>query len=304
VPSRVLITGPAPASNSARAAAAAGGAFGNAVGLGLQQSAEASRQARLYDPMREALSQAAKSTPNSPIQQIVAAITGDPTVFAEVMRDPSKLNAMTNLGAAVTPTADSSPDEWEQVLQAAARSDELRNAGDITNADRLNSWIERKVSGTEQTRTRDLVQRILPDGSVQTLQHDRQGNFMDLTGQPVQLGPNERLVDSANLTGSTEDLGLGDTEAKELRNSQVDTTNFISTVGDALAMLAEDPNVNTLVGRSAAIVNDIGAEIRAMARLSGAEVDERLFNPATHDRAFRRLGIQNQRMRSLVKSLA
>lgn len=157
-------------------------------------------------------------------------------------------------------------------------------------------------SGDEES-DRDFVQRVTPEGETQSLQWDGK-NFYDLRGNKVNVSPDDRIVEGSSLTGSSEDLGLPSSEASGLRDAEVAARNMINTTGDALKMLQETPDINTFAGRAASVVNNLQQEGKAVARSLGVEFDEDMLDPSKHKSTFDDLGIQNQRMRSMITSLA
>jgi len=151
---------------------------------------------------------------------------------------------------------------------------------------------------------RSILQRVLPTGEIQSIQSDGEGNFFDLENNPISVRANERLIDSNSLSGSTEDLGLGNNELTQLRDAEVAAKTFIATAGDALDLLANTPDINTFVAKAASVVNSLQQEAKAIGRAFDIEIDESLLDPATHSATFDDLGIKNVQMRSLITSLA
>lgn len=150
----------------------------------------------------------------------------------------------------------------------------------------------------------DFMQRVTPNGTIQTVMVGPGGDFFDLEGSPIQIGANERLVEGATLSGSVEDLGIGNAEARQMRDTEVAARSFIATAGDAINMLNENPNINTFAARSAAIVNNLQQEGKAIANSLGMKFDESVLDPSKYSGEFDNMGIQNQRMRSMITSLA
>lgn len=150
----------------------------------------------------------------------------------------------------------------------------------------------------------DFMQRVTPSGEIQTVMVSPSGKFFDLENNPIQLGPNERLIEGATLSGSAEDLGIGNAEARQMRDTEVAARSFVATANDAIQLLNEEPNINTFAARSASIVNNLQQEGKAIANSLGIGFDEAVLDPSAYGEQFDQLGIQNQRMRSLVTSLA
>lgn len=156
----------------------------------------------------------------------------------------------------------------------------------------------------EEQSTREFVQSVKPDGTMQSLMADRYGNFFDLQGRPVQVSPSDRIIEGTSLTGSQADVGLTNAEAEKMRDAEVGTKTFIATTGDAIRMLNEQPDINTFVAGAASLVNTVQQEGKAIARAIGANFDDSVLDPASYSSEFDSLGIQNERMRGLITSLA
>lgn len=109
------------------------------------------------------------------------------------------------------------------------------------------------------------------------------------------------VPDGAGLA-QLEQMSTG--ERRELNNAQIATRNYIDTSADLLSLLEEQPDINTITARGAAIINDFRQEARAIARAMGTEFDEGIFDVSIHADAFRQLGIDNERVQSLITSLA
>ena len=150
----------------------------------------------------------------------------------------------------------------------------------------------------------NIVQRYRADGGADTLLGDGFGNYFTLSGEPAEVSDTDRIIEGSSLTGSPEDLGLSDSEFKELRDAEVSTKTFIATVGDALQILEDTPDINTFVSRGAAVVNNLQQEARAIGRALDLDFDESILSPSTHEDTFDELGIENQRLRSIINSLA
>lgn len=97
---------------------------------------------------------------------------------------------------------------------------------------------------------------------------------------------------------------MSSSERGKLNEAQISTRNYIDTVRDGLEMLSQQPDINTFIGKAASLVNDFRQEAKAFARSTGVEFDEGIFDVSVHEDSFRQLGIDNQRMQSLITSLA
>jgi hypothetical protein len=112
----------------------------------------------------------------------------------------------------------------------------------------------------------NIVQWVKPDGSTQSLNTDDFGNFFDMTGEQVSLPADARILESATISGTPDEYGLSDREGVDLDNKEIATRNMISLAGDAISMLEEMPDINTLTARGASLVNNVQQEFSAVAR--------------------------------------
>lgn len=191
-------------------------------------------------------------------------------------------------------------------------------AGDITESGQAlfatpeGQVVARDVQGfrapepkPETELARKFVQQVMPDGTFRTLQTDQRGNFFDTAGNAVQLPAGANLVEGTVMQGKPEDFNTTSAEFRQLRDRESATRATIATIGDMLGMLQENPNINTFVSNAAGFVNNLSAEVKALANAMGAreEVDA-LINPDRFSSEFNELGIRNRQMQSLINGLA
>jgi hypothetical protein len=98
--------------------------------------------------------------------------------------------------------------------------------------------------------------------------------------------------------------GMSKSDRSNLKQQQVAVMNYVQTAGDMLTHLNENPDINTFVARFASGINDIRQEVRAIAGAAGVEFDDSVFEISQYRGTFQELGIQNQRMQSLITSMA
>jgi hypothetical protein len=154
-------------------------------------------------------------------------------------------------------------------------------------------------------RTKVREQRALLPGQIEAAQATsaartgaKIGTVAALSGLPVET------VAKAEVTRSQPPGAITKSEMAQLRDRQTSTKSFVDTVGDALTLLNDNPDINTFVARAAGITNSLLQEGKAIARQFNIDFDESLVKPETFDESFTTLGIQNSRMRSLITSLA
>lgn len=118
--------------------------------------------------------------------------------------------------------------------------------------------------------------------------------------------PGEYSTVGQNVQGTREDV-IG-AEARNLRDLEVNTKNFVGTVGETLDFLNENPDANTWTGQAAAFVNDLQQEAIGLARNTGFYEediqDSNLLDPEKYGNKFDELGIANRELRSMLTSLA
>ena len=161
-----------------------------------------------------------------------------------------------------------------------------------------------KIYGEPQAKKRDIVQVFPKQGESYTAFVTPDGTFSDMRGNPLELDDSDRVVEGSTLSGSEKDLGLSKTEIKELRGFEIATMDFLDTTEEALTLLEETPDINTFTARAAATVNNLQQEALAVGRALGVDIDEALIMPEQYEGTFDDLGIENQRMRSMITSLA
>jgi hypothetical protein len=216
------------------------------------------------------------------------------------MKDGTDPTAVTRLAQILTPAY--SIYQQRYAPQQAAPAEYTLGPNDIRY--RGTEEIGRGVTPAEAPKKLDFLQRVMPDGNIQTIKVDQEGNFYDLANTPITIGANERLVEGSSLTGSGEDIGITNVEATRMRDAEVATRAFVETATDAMNLLIEQPNINTFVGGAAALVNNLETEAKAIANSLGVSFDNNLINPSSYSSQFDRLGIEQPRMRSIITSLA
>lgn len=139
---------------------------------------------------------------------------------------------------------------------------------------------------------------VRTDQGLMRQTRDDQGNIQFVTP------PGDIQLVGTSQTGTPEELGLSGSEETALRDQEVAARNFVDTTNQALQMLQENPDVNTFSARAGAVVNDLQQEGKALARASGLEIEDGVFDTSNYESSFDNLGIQSERMKSLFVSLA
>jgi hypothetical protein len=98
--------------------------------------------------------------------------------------------------------------------------------------------------------------------------------------------------------------GMSVGERRELAAMQSNARKMVETGADILELLQADPDMGTFLARGAAVINDLRADVSAAARALGRDFDDSVLDVTVHDETFRRLGISNRRLQSLITSLA
>jgi len=199
-----------------------------------------------------------------------------------------------------------------QALQLRAAFQEQDRQQQETDARTMTgqaSLANAALRGTElgaEGAERDIVQAVTPEGNIETIFTDKQGNFYDLQNNPMEIPEGYKVLESATLSGARGDLGLTDTAKENLTQTEVSTKQFIATANDAMDMLDASPDVNTFVGKASNIVNGLKQEAAAIGRSLGMENEtlEKLTDESRYDSQFAELGIESQRLRGMVTALA
>lgn len=185
----------------------------------------------------------------------------------------------------------------DRKLELQLKGIQIRTAQ--TNAD--TALLKQEQGGKDPANYQKGGLAILDDGTKVMASFDpNTGGYVDSnTGQPL---PEGAIVTPTSVT--TDKLSdLSSKDSSKLKEAQVATRTFISTGKDAIEMVDQYPDINTMVAKGSALYNNVMQEAKAIERAIGAEEDNAL-DPATYDNAFNELGIQSDRMRGLITSLA
>lgn len=175
----------------------------------------------------------------------------------------------------------------------------------ITNVQEGQGRPETNVKAQFQALNKDTGQR-------ETLLRTNRGLVKQTVGEDGQArftpvdSSRYRPVDTQETGTSGELSGLGDTEQRKLRDQQTSAQNFIATTGDAINLLQENPNINTWASRAQSTLNSMAQEVKALG-LGGANLrdsDKDPLNPAQWQDEFGEMGIQSDRLRGIIQSLA
>lgn len=152
----------------------------------------------------------------------------------------------------------------------------------------------------KETGERETLLRTNRGLVRQTIDEGGQARF-----EPVDSSQ-YRPVDTQEQGTSQELSGLGSTEQRKLRDQQTSAQNFIATTGDAIKLLQENPNINTWSARAQSTLNSMAQEAKALG-LGGASLkdsDKDPLNPSQWQDEFGEMGIQSDRLRGIIQSLA
>jgi len=307
----ILATGPSGPSRGSRFGSAAGTGLGGSFVPAFQRTTQQLEQQRTLAPIMEALQASVQGPATTPGQQLIQQLTKDPNIFGQVMENPQMAGTLMTLNQAVAPadpnalTGISGLDEinatFKQAQDAEARGEKRRAKilfGRVNDLAGIEGEVDPKL---------DLVHLIPAGGGAEDaipMQLDPTGKGLQLLdGTKYETKEGDRLLESMSISGAAEGV-LGNVEARNLRDAQVATTNFIATAGDALTLLQEEPGVNTLTGRAAALFGDLKAEAQTAAEIFGMKFEPSQLDPDTYDAQFDELGVNNARMRSLITSMA
>lgn len=157
--------------------------------------------------------------------------------------------------------------------------------------------------GAVNTETGDRITALRTNRGLMTQSTDEEGNV-----QFVPLDSNKIRPIDTQETGTTDELGIGDTEQRQLNDAQVATRNYIGTIGDAVNLLEGNQDVNTFVSQGAGLINSLTQEAEALARNTNMwnidEPEDELLDPKQYKGTFKELGIENDELESLLTSMA
>lgn len=241
------------------------------------------------------------------VQNLLAEVARDPRMFAQQFAGEGGLERIVSMlqgGDGTQQTRVVSGDSPEGQALGIAPGERARVSGVVTSN---GTFVPQEVKATPFVRPTGATGEGDPGGPVITL--------MDMqAGQVVSRRRDDPEVDSMIRSGryvvasdgraveSLEQMSQG--ERRELRNAQVGARTYIETVADAIDMLNQNPDINTFVARGASLINDIRTEARALAGAMGTEFDEDIFNVSAYQNTFQELGIERERMQSMITSLA
>jgi len=194
------------------------------------------------------------------------------------------------------------------ILQLASGLDQMKTRGQDREAQAFQASMQRVIA---QLRNGTLKLDKIKDPAVRSFIQDNMQAEIDEKGFVKPFPPEGMLAldQIADFkTGTSEgDIAaasgeLTKKEGADLRTAEVSATNFIGTVGEALTLLNENPNINTFLAGAASLTNTLQQEVKASAKQLGIKMS--VVNPATYKKDFDGLGIQNVRMKAIVTSLA
>jgi hypothetical protein len=192
--------------------------------------------------------------------------------------------------------AELTPTQQAQTLRAIG-------AGAFTKADDLLTYIDGLAE--DRSLARKTMQVLKPDGSLVSIQTDQRGNFYSMQGEEYDIPEGAMVVEGSSITGTPQEMNIGNAEFRQLRDGESATTAVIASVGDMLQILENNPDINTIVSSAAVFANNIRAEARAIGNATGTRAEvESLINPDRFTSEFEELGIRNVEMQSLINSLA
>jgi len=157
---------------------------------------------------------------------------------------------------------------------------------------------DRDIEEDERFTARNIS---LPNVGTVIGQVDRQGRVFyrgqDVTSQ-AQFAPQRVEQGEPGAFEATEGQEF------DLRESRAQARTFARNAEDAVALLEQNPDINTFVAKGASVINDLEQEAKALARASGVEFNEDILDPTQYGEQFSDLGVNNRRLQGLVTNLA
>lgn len=235
-----------------------------------------------------------------PVQQLLQSVAQDPRAFAEQFAGEGGVERIVSLlggGDGQEQTRVISGDTPEGQAMGIRPGERARVAGKVTASGRFVPSEVKAAPFSGADVGGPLVSLInMKTGKGTSLRRDDPRVDELIRGGDHVVATDGAMMDTLE--------GMSQKERSTLTESTIGARTYIATVGDALTMLNETPDINTFVARGAALINDIKAEARAFGRAMGAEFDESIFDVTANRETFKDLGIDRERMQSLITSLA
>ena len=130
--------------------------------------------------------------------------------------------------------------------------DEERNIRSDIRKDQIadqDRWQAAGVDLAKKAHDREPKQVMRADGSMMTVLDNGLGGFTDLTGKPIQLRPDDRMV-SATAQGGMSDIGMTNAVKTDIQTNIVQAREQIANVTGMIDKL--DPEFLTYKGRTKA----------------------------------------------------
>src|SRR3990167_9187434 len=243
--------------------------------------------------------------------QIMAALLAKQEEAAQRRQAEQMASQQGNLASTLARGALDRPGEDPRMTEARARANKfsaLLQAGQMPNDPMAQALIGEQVKSLfakqEPTEIERVGQRNVRGGGEAEIFRDEGSNrlfYQDENGNRTFVGSSDLTTPTERSEGRTGEIQSS--ELVNLREQETATRSVINYVGDALNMLSENNDVNTVVARSAGLVNSIKQEATALGRELGINVSQ-FIEPGTYSGTFDALGIKNAQMRSLMTALA
>lgn len=240
------------------------------------------------------------ATQQSPAAQLLASVAQDPAAFAEMFAREGGVEGLFDMlrgGDGTQQTRVISGDTPQGRAIGLQPGERARVKGQVSPGGQFfpQEVVAKPFTAGEEGGGPLVTLMDMETGEVKTRRRD-DPEVDRLVGQNHVVASDGRALESL------ENMSQG--ERRELRNAQVGTKTYIASVADGLRMLNENPDINTFVARGASLINDLRQEAKAFAGALGTEFDENIFDLTAHADTFRQLGIERERMQSLITSLA
>lgn len=193
-----------------------------------------------------------------------------------------------------------------ELFNKPVNPNEITDQGQRITQDRAGNMRATTVEGftppAPEPVNKDLLQAVLPDGSIVPIKYDPRGSgLLTLDNQPYSL-PQGATVTRTGAPGGDLANVLPPNREVDRRRQEGSVRSFNDAAGRAIELITQNPDANTFMANLATIGAGLTQEAGAVARFMG--VPRETFDPSAYDSVFKDLNIDNSALQSVITSLA